>query len=677
MKRLLLWIGGIVGGIALLGVLAILFFVFVFDWNAARGPLGARVEKATGRSFGIAGDIGIDWGRVTVVTLHQVTLGNAPWSKDKAMVAIDEARIGIDLLELLRLRIVLPEVALRRPVVHLEKPADGRPNWDLSLSPATDAATPDSRSEMPEIGHLVIRDGEISFRDEVRRLELSSRIATVEATGGGEGDGLHLEGKGTLEGKPFTVEANGGALMALREERTPWPIQLKLAIGETRLAANGTLAEPVKMEGVDLVLALSGPDARELYPLLGIPAPATPPYKLAGTLVREGQVWRWRDFSGKVGGSDLAGNLAVDLGGERPRVTADLVSERLVASDLGLIVGVPTGAAAAGDNRSEDQRRLAEAYARSDRVLPDAPLDLERVRKIDAHVKFAGRRVTIGTTAIGSVAADFTLDKGVLRFAPLALDVAGGRIASRIEIDARSEPVRTDADVRLTRFRLADMAARAGYPDAAAGTLDGRVRLTARGDSLRRALADADGQATFLMGEGRFSRLAVELIGLDIARSLGLVLSGDRPVGVRCLVADWVIEDGDMTSRALTLATEVSDIAARSHIDLGTEKIDGAIEAHPKKASVLSARSPIEFGGTLRNPAISPDVAAIAGKGAAAAALGIVLTPLASILAFLDLGSDEAADCGALMKDAGRHDTAPAAGQPSVEGSGGRAAEGR
>jgi uncharacterized protein involved in outer membrane biogenesis len=668
MKRVLIWIGGILGGLVLLLVLAIVFFVFLFDWNAARGPISERLSKMTGRQVAIDGDLHVDWGWVTRITLQKVSLGNPSWAKQKEMAAVDKAVIAIDMRQLLRFRLVLPEIALDRPMLDLEKPANGKPNWDLGLSPVTDTVKPDKRYDVPQIGHLIIRDGELAYRDEARRLDLNSHIATVEATGGNSNAGLHLAGKGTVEDKPFTIETNAGSLLALRETSQPYPMQVKIALGKTRVDANGTVTDPVKLEGVDLVLAVSGPNARELDPIFNLPLPSTPPYQLSGKLRREGNSWTWNDFDGRVGDSDLSGRLAVDTGGDRPRVTGDLRSKRIAASDLGVAIGVPKTAASGGQPDAEmsaEQKKVAARFAASDRVLPDAPLDLERVRKVDAKLKFHGDQVVLGQTVLGSVDMDLDLAGGVLKFSPLALDVAGGRVATFVTIDATGDPVRTDADIRLLKFNLAQAARKAGYPDAAKGIVNGRIKVKGAGDSIRRTLANADGQATILMGQGQFSHLAVELIGLDIARSLGLAIGGDENIGVRCMVGDWVLKDGVATSRALTLATNVSDIAGETRVNLKDETLAGEIKALPKQAS-LSARSPIEFGGTLRNPRVSPDVPKLAAQGAAAAALGVVLTPLASVLAFLDLGSSEAADCGALLKDAGRNDPAPAAGQPDV-----------
>jgi uncharacterized protein involved in outer membrane biogenesis len=62
-------------------------------------------------------------------------------------------------------------------------------------------------------------------------------------------------------------------------------------------------------------------------------------------------------------------------------------------------------------------------------------------------------------------------------------------------------------------------------------------------------------------------------------------------------------------------------------------------------------RAPILVRGTFAQPNIGPDMSKVVAKGGLATALGIVLTPLASLLATLDLGGGKDANCSQLFQD--------------------------
>ena len=71
----------------------------------------------------------------------------------------------------------------------------------------------------------------------------------------------------------------------------------------------------MQLKGVHLKVDVRGDDTSNLFPLTGIVLPPSPPYSIVGNLDRNGTEWRLSDMSGKMGGSDLRGMLAVDLGG--------------------------------------------------------------------------------------------------------------------------------------------------------------------------------------------------------------------------------------------------------------------------------------------------------------------------------------------------------------------------
>ena len=68
---------------------------------------------------------------------------------------------------------------------------------------------------------------------------------------------------------------------------------------------------------------LSGKTMEDLYWIIGLAFPDTSPYKLSGRLLRTDGMWRFENFAGKVGESDLAGTLQVDTGGQRPYMHGD------------------------------------------------------------------------------------------------------------------------------------------------------------------------------------------------------------------------------------------------------------------------------------------------------------------------------------------------------------------
>jgi uncharacterized protein involved in outer membrane biogenesis len=142
------------------------------------------------------------------------------------------------------------------------------------------------------------------------------------------------------------------------------------------------------------------------------------------------------------------------------------------------------------------------------------------------------------------------------------------------------------------------------------------------------------------------------LIGVDIAEALGLMVKGDKPAQIRCMAADLPVESGTIKTNFFILDTTDTLVQIQGTADLTAERLDLRVTAHPKDPSPLSVRTPITISGPFAKPAIGVDAGALAARTAGAVALGALLTPLASILAFIEPGLEKDSDCAKLLQEA-------------------------
>ena len=84
-------------------------------------------------------------------------------------------------------------------------------------------------------------------------------------------------------------------------------------------------------------------------------------------------------------------------------------------------------------------------------------------------------------------------------------------------------------------------------------------------------------------------------------------------------------------------------------VDLKTEAIDMELEADPKDPSPFALQSPIKVTGPLKDPNISVNIAKTGLRAAAATVLGIVLTPAAAIIPYIEPGLGKDSDCNHLI----------------------------
>lgn len=618
-------------------VAAVVLLIALWDWNWFKGPVERAVQARTGRALHI-GNLDVDLGRVTTIRADSLTFANADWARQPRMAAADRVEIDVRVWPLLRGSVQLPEIRLTRPDVLLQTAtrADQPGNWDFMG---------ESKGGEPlQLRRLHIEDGRLQFLDERGRTDIQLAVRSGKPRQADAAPPLLVGGKGSWQGNAFTLNGNTESPLELTDTDHPFRIHLDGRAGGTHAVASGTLINPFQFQTFKLQFRLSGRDLEDLYPLLGIALPSTPPYRLDGQLSRDHQVWRYEKFNGTVGDSDLAGDVKVEVGGERPRLTASLVSRRLDFDDLAGFVGAPPKTGGDETANAEQQAEAARVAARPT-VLPDTPYNLGKLRAMDADVRLKAQRINAPNLPLDDMDAHLFLDDGLLRLEPLNFGVAGGDIRSTIRMDARRPQIATSLKASVRRVQLGKLFPDAKLAEQASGGIGGEIDLSGTGNSIAAMLGSSDGDVAVGMGKGHVGNLVMELAGLDVAESLKFLFTGDKQIPLRCAFADFSVKDGRMDSRALAVDTTDTLIVGEGSVNLKNEQLDLLLKPRPKDISILALRSPLRINGTFKDPGFRPDFKALGLRGAIALALGSIAPP-AALLATFEPGPGKDSDCG-------------------------------
>src|SRR5262244_616219 len=651
-RRALMWLFSVFSII----VIAATIFISTFDQNKAKQYISAAVNTATGRQLSINGDLKIDLGWISRVSASQIQFENAQWSKHPQMVEVGLFDVQIDLWQLLsKFRVVLPTVTISQPKVILEKNAEGTANWEFRAAPTATEPVPEERTEFPVIEKLIIKDGTFLFDNQETKARVELKLTQAEATGFLE-EPVKLKAEGTYQKLPLTLFLDGGSYQNLKDSKEPYPLQINLGAGKVKAQIHGNLTDPLAMKGEDVTLDIEGDDMANLFPLTRLVFPSTPPYKLKGHLKHEGEVWSFSNFSGRVGGSDLSGTIRVDTEPKRPVMKADLVSNLLDFKDLAGFIGGTPGTAS--DNAaSEEQKERAAPEKENDRIFPDQRYDLERLSAMDADVRLRAKRILAPNIPIDDLNAKLSLNDGVLKFEPAVFGVANGRMEIYSTFDGSKKPSKVRIDSRLKQLNLKRFLADSSFAQKTIGPIGGRINISGTGESFRELMATASGNTFFVMSGGEISELLVRLAGLDVARTLGVVVRGDKPIPIRCALLDLQGTDGQMGVQTLVFDTANSVISGEGKIDLKDEKLNIVLTPVPKDFSPFSLRSFIRVTGGFKNLSAFPDPIKTGTESIFQKILNVLVMIAMSPLQPRDLGLGKDVDCGALIASIREHDT--------------------
>jgi uncharacterized protein involved in outer membrane biogenesis len=625
--------------------LIVAFIVAIWDWNWFRGPLASAMASRLHRPVTITGNLAVhpfSW--QPSATVDGVHVGNPKWAGPGNLADVGRIAVKIRLAPLFGGHLDMRLLEFDRPNLALLRDADGRATWDFS-----DGRRPDEPLTLPPIRQFVINGGQLYLKDLDRKLTFTGTVEASEQLGV-VGRGFQMVGDGTLNEQPFHLQVTGGPLLNIDRTR-PYPFDADIRAGQTYVTARGAVPRPFDLGHFYMNTTARGPDLSALYGITGVPLPNTPPYSLHGRLSRDGRLYRIDGLGGRVGSSDLGGWLTV-LGrpGSRPLLKADLHSKSLVFPDLGALFG---GAAKTSAVANPVQKAVARKMANEQRIFPQATLNFDRIRKLDADVAYKAEHISKAPIDITAGSTHVKLTAGLLRADPLSLDLPQGRIAGWIQLNGRNRDAITDLDLRLSNARLEHMIPVSFQgTQPLAGPIVGRVKLHGVGDSVHDALGDASGQAVIVSPGGEIRQALAELAGVDVVKGLGLLFKKDQSTTpIRCGVAQFDVKGGVASADRIIIDTTPVRIEGHGVVNLDQETLGFRLQGHPKRFQILHLAVPISVEGPILHPKPEIHKSSAIRQGVTGLALGAALSPLAAILPFVDVGLAKDANCAGLLSE--------------------------
>lgn len=653
---------------------ALVLFLLLFDWNLLRPTINERVSEALDRPFVIEGDLSVRWRREPEsggwrawmpwphIAAEQMTLGNPEWAEGDTFVSLQRVDMRLALFPLLGKTVRIPRIDVQQPVADLQRLADGRNNWTFDLGGKEDDAAQEPSRWVLDIGTIGFDQGQITVDDAVSKLSLELDVEPLgepvafrdivgersePAPATPQDYAFAWRAEGRYQEQAIEGEGKIGGLLALQDAALPFPLEADVRAGATRVRLAGTLTDPLNLGALDLQLRLSGSSLGHLYPLTGVTLPDSPPYSTDGRLsaqlqLEEGATYRYQDFNGRIGDSDIQGDLTYVAGEPRPSLSGHLVSRQLLFSDLAPLIGA--------DSNEEKEARGSHTRQPADKVLPVEEFRTERWRAMDADVRVRGERIVHNEELpITDLDTRVLLEDGHLHLAPLTFGMAGGTLEADIALNGAATPLQGKARLSARSLKLKELMPGFEPMQTSLGELNGDAALRGRGNSVAALLGNADGSMQLAINDGTVSRALMEIAGLNVGNYLITRLFGDDEAQINCAVADLEFRQGLMTTPIFVVDTENAIIEVDGTVNFASEELDLDIDPESKGMRIFSLRSPLYVRGTFANPAPGVHAGPLVLRGTGMLALG-ALTPAAGLLALIAPSGEQASQCQALLE---------------------------
>ena len=535
--------------IALAAVIALLLIAVivvpnVIPWKMFEPRIAAAVREATGRELRIDGDLDVSIFSDLGFRAEGVRLSNVPGASEPDMLALGSVTGKVRLVPLLGGRVVVDELVVRDPVIHLEVAPDGRPNWvfEEAGGDRTGAARPPAEPDGEAPAGLPVKDlsladvrlenGVATYRDARTGQTLDARQINLALALPELARALSLTGGLTLNGEPVTLALSADSPAAmLAGERTA--LKADVTSAPVRVSYDGAVQQrPVA--GLDGSFGLDVPSTGRLLAWLDRPLadgqPDPGPLKVEAVLTAAGPKVSLERATVEGSALQLRATGSFDGSGEVSRLVLDVEGGIL---DIDAYLPPPpvadgTGTVAAAEQRPPAERQAAPAAADPLAALSDVPFDLTPLRQTEADVRVAINGIRAMGYEVGRLALTAGLQGGVLQAKLDELWLYDGNVTGDLRLDGTGDALGADVALNIDKVdvgALSRAAAAGGEAPKVAGVASGTLRAAGKGASPRALAASLSGGATLDLGgvaagdvpAGTVSdlRLALDLPGLD------------------------------------------------------------------------------------------------------------------------------------------------------------------
>ncbi|HBL24640.1 MAG TPA: hypothetical protein DDZ40_11060 [Deltaproteobacteria bacterium] len=646
-------------GVVFLLLAATVYVIFAsYDYNTLKPEIARAFQDATGKELTLGGDISLKIGLTPTLVVRDVTIQNAPWGSQPELARIKRLEIKVRFFPLLAHRLDLIRVILIEPELLLETDTSGKSN--LAMDAPVKDRTAEKGTDTGGWGlsritfeEMRIEKGRVTYINHESKKRYTATVAVFTAGSTGPfGGRIRIEGKVAYNEEFFEVTGAVGSLATLADPALAWPVSLKLSMGDTVLAIDGSVNDPLARRGFRLYFSLKSKDPARLSRLSGLSKlpPLKSPLDISGRIIDTGKdSYSITDLKIMEGDNDLGGSVDLNLAGERPMVKATLSARKL---DLRPYIGKgPDAVKTTGRGR----------------IFSGEPLPFHALGKADAEVALRASQVLLPEIGLSDVNMGLTLKDEILDVNSLKAFLGKGSVDARLSVKPQGKTVLLTSSVKLHKVDITYLANIVKAASGVEGNLDADIDIRARGTSVAGLMGSLTGKAVLLMGKGRMHQKVIDLLGSDLPSGVFRLVNPfdkEKPyAAINCFVGAFTMNNGLARATTLVLNTQYMVVVGDGTINLKTERLNLSLRPVPKEGigaspigklgiSASELTRPFKLGGTLARPrlAIDPTRTAITlGRTIGAITL---FGPAGIAAALMGKTSDEETSCAAAVSAA-------------------------
>lgn len=626
-KKLLIGLGVVV----LLLVAAALIVPWLVPLETYKEQVAQQIKKVTGRELTVGGDLSFSLLPAVALEARQVRLSNAEWATDADMIALDAVQVRLDLLPLLSGQVVVDSFVLENPVIHLERDARGRANWELG-GPKGDAAAGGEGEAAPaeggeaaggaprdiRLGDVRLVNALVTYTDAATGRRMEARDLNLKVALTDLDSPLELDGDVLWNGEKVALSAVVERPRDAMEGR-PSPVSLEVTADPVAVSFEGTAAGGREAR-VDGALDVEADSLRGLIAWVDKPldfqGEGLEKFSLKGAIAATPQRAAVEGLDLQLDALRASGELAVAMDGPRPVLSAALETNTLDLNPYMPPSGQEGGETAAGEQAAQGQAK-PQGWS-------DEPIDFSGLRQADLDLRLKSEGVVVRKVEIGESVIAVTLKGGRLDLELERMALYDGAGKAKVAVAAEKRVPDFSVQATLDGIQAAPLLTAAADFERLEGTGAFTIDAATRGDNVKAIVGALNGKGGFVFEDGAIR-------GVNLAAMVRNVTSAFQAAGTAEaqktdfaeLKGSFTIADGVVNNPDTQLLAPLVRLAAAGTVNLPARTLKYRVE--PKAVATLEGQGgqeqlagvmvPVIVEGPWDNLKYRPDLEGAIKKG--------------------------------------------------------------
>lgn len=408
---------------------------------------------------------------------------------------------------------------------------------------------------------------------------------------------LELKAKSTIilgENKielPVTAYLKSGRLISLVQD-SDMPIDLSASFGDSKISVLGKITDARTAPKAILELDFEAPSLTA-YGMLIKDLPDVAPVNAKAKLVADQKNISLTEVAGRLGASDMAGELTVSLAGSPRDIQGSLTSNLIDLSPFLPDQPEPT--------TETKTKKMPPATGDNKYLFKDTPLPVQFLAEYNADMALDIKKLKVSPVMeLNNVTGNILLKDKVLSIDPMHMEKGSGTISTKFKFDTTSEVPKMAYSTTVSNLEVV-------VTEDARVRLNSHSDLTSTGNSPRKLASNLNGRTDWISRDGEIDDNLFGFLSFGAGNIFSTFLGGKESAAIDCLAIRFDIKDGLVDPVVAMVDTGDLVIAGSGDINLKDETLTLTIGTSARTVGVADLVVPILVTGTLSSPRVIPN----------------------------------------------------------------------